>query len=140
MLWMWIGMYSKKEASLYEERKVPFAASDTTEPLFVQYDAEPIQVDPNGCKNIAELIKKAQKEFSPQLDSFPLAKLTPHRCTGTKLRPGLRITELLKQAEFENSDSTPLFIRYADALLPVIKNTMTAHPSEERKKEKMGRT
>ena len=49
------------------------------EPLFVQYlYTEPIKVDPVGCKDIADLIKKAQKEFSPLLDSFPLAKLTLH--------------------------------------------------------------
>jgi len=57
------------------------------EPLFVQYlDTEPIQVDPVGCRNIADLIKKAQKEFSPELDEFPLNKLTLHRYTGTKLK------------------------------------------------------
>jgi hypothetical protein len=59
------------------------------EPLFVQYDAEPIQVDYTGCRNIDDLIEKAQIKFSPQLDSFPLAKLVLHRYTGTKLRPGL---------------------------------------------------
>jgi hypothetical protein len=104
------------------------------EPLFVQYDAEPIQVDYTGCRNIADLIKKAQKRFSPQLDSFSLAKLTLHRYTGNKLRPGLKITELLKQDGFENSDSTPLLIKYADALLPAINKPKTSHHSEERKK------
>ena len=105
------------------------------EPLFVQYlDTEPIQVDPVGCRNIADLIEKAQKKFSPLLDSFPLAKLTLHRYTGTKLRPGLKIRELLKQSGFENSDLTPLLIRDADALLPLTKKTKTFHPSEERRK------
>jgi hypothetical protein len=65
------------------------------EPLYVQYlDTEPIEVDPVGCKTVSALIKKAQKEFSPLLDSFTLAKLTLHRYTGTKLRPGLKISEL----------------------------------------------
>ena len=105
------------------------------EPLFVQYlDTEPIHVDPVGCKDIADLIEKAQKKFSPLLDSFPRAKLTLHRYTGTKLRPGLKIRELLKQSGFENSDLTPLLIRYADALLPLTKKTKTSHPSEERRK------
>jgi len=104
------------------------------EPLFVQYlDTEPIQVDPNGCRNIADLIKKAQKEFSPKLDSFPLCDITLHRYTGTKLRPGLKIRELLKQSGFENSDLTPLLIRYADAL-PIIKKPKTSHHSVERRK------
>jgi hypothetical protein len=31
--------------------------------------------------------------------------------SGTKLRPGLKITELIKQAEFENSNSAPLLFR-----------------------------
>ncbi len=67
------------------------------EPLFVQYlDTEPIQVEPVGCRNIADFIKKAQKEFSPLLDSFALCDITLHRYTGTKLRPGLTIRELLK--------------------------------------------
>jgi hypothetical protein len=50
-----------------------------SEPLCIQYDAEPLEVDPTECKTVAALVKKAQKEFSPQLDSFPLAKLTLHR-------------------------------------------------------------
>ena len=104
------------------------------EPLFVQYmDTEPIKVDPVGCKDIADLIKKAQKEFSPELDEFPLNKLTLHRYTGTKLRPGLKIRELLEQSGFENSDLTPLLIRYADAL-PIIKKPKTSHHSVERRK------
>ena len=104
------------------------------EPLFVQYmDTEPIKVDPVECRDIADLIKKAQKEFSPKLDSFPLCDITLHRYTGTKLRPGLKIRELLKQSGFENSDLTPLLIRYADAL-PVIKKPKTSHHSEEKRK------
>ena len=101
------------------------------EPLFVQYLDEPIEVDPVGCKTVSAFIKKAQKKFSPQLDEFPLAKLTLHRYTGTKLRPGLKIRELLKQSGFENSDLTPLLIRYVDDVLPVIKKT---HKSEDRKR------
>jgi len=105
------------------------------EPLFVQYlDTEPIKVDPVGCSDIADFIEKSQKKFTPLLDSFPLAKLTLHRYTGTKLRPGLKIRELLKQSGFENSDLTPLLIRYADALLPLTKKPKTSHHSEERKK------
>jgi hypothetical protein len=77
------------------------------EPLFVQYlDTEPIEVDPTGCKTVSAFIEKAQKKFSPLLDSFPLPKLTLHRYNGTKLRPGLKIRELLKQSGFENSDLT----------------------------------
>jgi hypothetical protein len=103
------------------------------EPLFVQYlDTEPIQVDPTGCRNIADLIKKAQKEFSSLLDEFPLPKLTLHRYTGTKLRPHMRISELVKPP-FQNDGDNPLLIRYADAL-PVVKKTKTCHPSEERRK------
>ena len=57
------------------------------EPLFVQYlDTEPIQVDPVGCRNIADLIEKAQTKFSPLLNDFPLPKLTLHRYNGTKLK------------------------------------------------------
>jgi hypothetical protein len=98
------------------------------EPLFLQYlDTEPIQVDPVGCRNISDLIKKAQKEFSPELDEFPLNKLTLHRYTGTKLRPGLKISELLKPP-FQTDDNSPLLIRYADAL-PVFKKPKTFHPS-----------
>ena len=101
------------------------------EPLFVQYlDTEPIQVDPVGCINIADLIEKVQKKFSPQLDEFPLNKLTLHRYTGTKLRPGLKISELVKPP-FQNDDISPLLIRYADDVLPVIKK---AHHSEARKR------
>ena len=104
------------------------------EPLFVQYlDTEPIQVDPVGCRNIADLIEKAQKKFSPELDEFPLNKLTLHRYTGTKLRPGLKISELVKPP-FQNDGDIPLLIRYADALLPLTKKTKTSHHSEERKK------
>jgi hypothetical protein len=100
-------------------------------PLFVQYlDTEPIKVDITGCKDIADLIKKAQKEFSPELDSFPLNKLTLHSYTGTKLRPGLQISELLKPP-FQNDDNNPLLIRYADDILPVIKKS---HHSEARKR------
>ncbi|KAJ2986652.1 hypothetical protein HDV02_006622, partial [Globomyces sp. JEL0801] len=98
------------------------------------YDAEPLEVDPTDCRTVAALIEKVQKKFSPQLDSFPLAKLTLHCYTGTKLRPGLKITELLKQAGFENNDSTPLLIRYSDAVLPIFKKPKTSHHSEERKK------
>jgi len=94
---------------------------------------EPIKVDPVGCKDIADLIKKAQKEFSPQLDSFSLNKLTLHLYSGTKLRPGLKIAELVKPP-FQNDDNSPLLIRYADALLPLTKKTKTFHPSEERRK------
>ncbi|KAI8897021.1 hypothetical protein BC833DRAFT_615226 [Globomyces pollinis-pini] len=87
------------------------------EPLFVQYlDTEPIEVDPIGCKDIADFIKKAQKEFSPELDEFPLNKLTLHRYTGTKLKGDIKIRELLKQSGFENTDLAPLLIRCADAL------------------------
>ena len=60
--------------------------------------------------------------------------MTLYRYNGTKLRPGLKIRELLKQSGFENSDLTPLLIRYADALLPLTKKTKTSHHSEERKK------
>ncbi|KAJ2988338.1 hypothetical protein HDV02_005636 [Globomyces sp. JEL0801] len=105
------------------------------EPLFVQYlDTEPIEVDPTGCKDIADFIKKAQKEFSPELDEFPLNKLTLHRFTGTKLKGDIKIRELLEQSGFENTDLAPLLIRYADALLPHTKKTKTSHHSEERKK------
>ena len=38
------------------------------EPLYIQFDAEPLEVDPTGCKTVAALVKKAQKEFSPQRD------------------------------------------------------------------------
>jgi len=104
------------------------------EPLFVQYmDTEPIKVDPVECRDIADLIKKAQKEFSPKLDSFPLCDITLHRYAGTKLRPGLKISELVKPP-FQNDDSSPLLIRYADALLPLPKKTKKSHHSEERKK------
>jgi hypothetical protein len=105
------------------------------EPLFVHYlDTEPIQVDPVGCRNIANLIKKAQKEFSPLLDSFPLAKLTLHRYTGTKLKGDIKITSLINSNGFINNYDNPLAIRYADALLPLTKKTKTSHHSEERKK------
>ena len=104
-------------------------------PLFVRYlGTELIQVDSTGCKNIADLIKKARKEFSPLLDSFSLCDITLHRYTGTKLRPGLKITELLKSNEFINNYDNPLLIRYDDdSLLPIIKKTKTSHPSEERR-------
>ena len=91
---------------------------------------EPIQVDPVGCRNIADLIKKAQKEFSPLLDSFPLPKLTLHRYTGTKLKPHMKISELLKPP-FHNDGDSPLLIRYADDALPVVKKT---HKSQDRKR------
>ena len=105
------------------------------EPLFVQYlDTEPIQVDPVGCRNIADLIEKAQKKFSPLLDSFPLAKLTLHRYTGTKLKGDIKITSLVKSNGFINNYDNPLLITYADALLPLTKKTKTSHHSEERKK------
>ncbi|OAJ40084.1 hypothetical protein BDEG_23861 [Batrachochytrium dendrobatidis JEL423] len=83
---------------------------------------------------VAALIKKAKKEFSSQLDTFSLAKLTLHRYTGTKLRPGLELNKLFKQPGYENSDSTPLLITYADNLLPVVKKIKISHHSEERKK------
>ena len=103
------------------------------EPLYVQYlDTEPIEVDPVGCKTVSALIKKAQKEFSPLLDSFTLAKLTLHRYTGTKLRPHMKISELVNPP-FHNDGDIPLLIRYADAL-PVVKKPKTSHHSEERKK------
>ncbi|KAJ8328423.1 hypothetical protein O5D80_003777 [Batrachochytrium dendrobatidis] len=76
---------------------------------------------------------KAKKEFSSQLDTFSLAKLTLHRYTGTKLRPGLELNKLFKQPGYENSDSTPLLITYADNLLPVVKKIKISHHSEERK-------
>jgi hypothetical protein len=102
------------------------------EPVFVQYlDTEPIQVDPTGCRNIADLIKKAQKEFSPELDSFPLNKLSLHRYTGTKLKGDIKITTLINESEFINNYDNPLLIRYADAILPVIKKI---HRSEARKR------
>ena len=102
------------------------------EPLFVQYlYTEPIQVDPVRCRNIADLIKKAQKKFSPQLDEFPLNKLTLHRYTGTKLKLHMKISELVRPP-FQNDGDSPLLIRYADALLPVVKKPKTVHPSEER--------
>ena len=105
------------------------------EPLFVQYlDTEPIEVDPTGCKTISAFIEKAQKKFSPLLDSFPLAKLTLHRYTGTKLKGDIRITALIKSNGFVNNYDNPLLIRYADALLPLTKKTKTFHPSEERRK------
>ena len=99
----------------------------------MQYlDTEPIEVDPTGCKTISAFIEKAQKKFSPLLDSFPLAKLTLHRYTGTKLRPHMKISELVKPP-FQNDGDYPLLIRYADAL-PVIKKPKTSHHSEERKR------
>lgn len=102
------------------------------EPLFVQYlDTEPIKVDPVGCRDIADFIKKAQKEFGAKLQSFDLCDITLHRYTGTKLRPGLKIRELLNQSGFENSDLTPLLIRYAEDVIPVFKKT---HKSEDRKR------
>lgn len=103
------------------------------EPLFVQYlDTEPIEVDPNGCRNIADFIEKAQKELSPKLDGFPLCDITLHRYTGTKLRPHMKISELVNPP-FHNDGDIPLLIRYADAL-PVVKKPKTSHHSEERKK------
>ncbi|KAK6094119.1 hypothetical protein MT418_005931 [Batrachochytrium dendrobatidis] len=105
-----------------------------SEPLYIQYDAEPLEVDPTGCKTVAALIKKAKKEFSPQLDTFSLAKLTLHRYTGTKLKGDMKINALIKASEFFNNYDNPLLIRYADALLPVIKKPKTSHHSEERKK------
>jgi hypothetical protein len=66
------------------------------EPLFMQYwDTEPIQFDPVECRNIADFIKKAQKEFSLKLDSLSLCDITLHRYTGTKLRPHMKISELV---------------------------------------------
>ena len=104
------------------------------EPLFVQYlDTEPIQVDPTGCRNIADLIEKAQKKFSPELDKFPLNKLTLHIYTGTKLKGDITITSLVKSNGFINNYDNPLLIRYADALLPIIKKPKTSHHSEERR-------
>jgi hypothetical protein len=104
------------------------------EPLFVQYlDTEPIEVDPTGCRDIADFIEKAQKEFSPLLDSFSLCDITLHRYTGTKLRPGFKISELVKPP-FQNDGDYPLLIRYADDALPVVKKPKTSHHSEERKK------
>lgn len=97
------------------------------EPLFIQYlNTEPIKVDPADCKTVADLIEKAKKKFAPELN-----KLTLHEYTGTKLGPGLKITELIKQSGFENSVSTPLLIRYVDVVLPVNKET---HTSENRKR------
>ena len=105
------------------------------EPLFVQYlDTEPIQVDPVGCRNIADFIEKAQKKFSPKLDSFPLCDITLHRYTGTKLKGDIKITSLVKSNGFINNYDNPLLIRYADALLPLTKKTKKSHHSEERKK------
>ena len=50
------------------------------EPLFVQvFYTEPIQVDPTGCKNVADFIEKVKMEVSPLLDEFSLAKLTLHQ-------------------------------------------------------------
>ena len=101
------------------------------EPLFVQYlDTEPIKVDPTECRDIADFIKKAQKEFSPKLDSFPLCDITLHLYTGTKLKPHIKISELVKPP-FQNDGDTPLLIRYADDVLPVIKKT---HKSKDRKR------
>ena len=76
------------------------------------------EVVPTGCKTVSAFIEKAQKKFSPKLDSFPLCDITLHRYTA-----GLKISELLKQSGFENIDLTPLplLIRYANALLPVAK-------------------
>jgi hypothetical protein len=102
------------------------------EPLFVQYlDTEPIKVDPTGCRDIADFIKKAQKEFSPELDELPLNKLTLHRYTGTKLKGDLKITSLIKSNGFVNNYDNPLLIRYADDALPVVKKT---HKSQDRKR------
>jgi hypothetical protein len=103
--------------------------------MFIKYLDEPIEVDPTGCKTVSAFIEKTQKKFSPHLDSFPLDKLTLHRHTGTKLRPGLKISELLNQSGFENSDLTPLLIRCAaDNLLSAGKKTKTSRQSEERRK------
>ncbi len=105
------------------------------EPLFVQYlDTEPIQVDPTGCRNIADLIEKARKEFSPLLDSFPLAKLTLHLYTGTKLKGDMKIKDLINSSAFLNNYDNPLLIRDAHTLLPIIKKPKTTHQSEERRK------
>ena len=105
------------------------------EPLFVQYlDTEPIEVDPTGCKTVSAFIEKAQKKFSPLLDEFPLAKLTLHRYTGTKLKGDLKISDLIKSNGFINNYDNPLLIRYADAILPIVKKPKTSHHSEERKK------
>jgi hypothetical protein len=105
------------------------------EPLFVQYlDTEPIKVDPIGCKDVADLIEKAQKKFSPQLDSFPLNKLTLHRYSGTKLKGDMKIMALINASGFINKYDNPLLFRYADAVLPIVKKPKTSHHSEERKK------
>jgi hypothetical protein len=76
------------------------------------------------------LIKKAQKEFSPKLDSFPLSDITLHRYTGTKLKGDIKITSLVKSNGFINNYDNPLLIRYADDL-PVVKKT---HKSQDRKR------
>ena len=96
--------------SLHVEKWLLFEKVEMSEiePLFVQYLDEPIQVDPTGCKTVSAFIKKAQKEFSPQLDEFPLAKLTLHRYDGTKLKGDIKISELLEQSGFENDGDSQL--------------------------------
>jgi hypothetical protein len=102
-----------------------------TELLFVEYLHEPIEVDPTGCKTVSAFIEKVQKMFSPQLDEFSIDKLTLHRYTGTKLKPHMKISELVKPP-FQNDGGMPLLIRCADEVLPVVKKTKTFHSSEER--------
>jgi hypothetical protein len=46
----------------------------------------------------------------------------------------MKIMALIKASGFINNCDNPLLIRYAEAVLPVIKKPKTSHPSEERKK------
>lgn len=100
----------------------------------MQYLDEPIKVDPTGCKNVADLIEKTKLEFSPQLDSCPLAKLTLHRHSGEKLRAGQKVADLLEEKEFKNSDLAPLLIRhnykFNSLRLNVIPRTASAYCAE----------
>jgi hypothetical protein len=94
--------------------------------------AEPIEVDPTGCINVYDFIKKAQKKFQTELDDCSLAQLNLHRYTGTKLEGDMKIAELVKPP-FHNDINNPLLIRYAVAV-PIVKKLKKLHPSEERRK------
>jgi hypothetical protein len=105
---------------------------EMAEPLYIRCDAEPLEVDPSDCNTVAQLIDKAEKRFSPQLDELAPAYLTLHRYSGLKLKPGLKLSTLLAEKKFENSDDFPLLLRYAEEILPVVQKK--THHSEDRKR------
>ena len=83
--------------------------SDERTFLFVQYNrTEPIEIDGNDCRNVAQLIEKVKQKLEL---GVKLNELTLHKFSGEKLEADFKIGQLVEEIDFINNARILLLLR-----------------------------